>query len=88
MVELVDPAGTVVATASSSGSVDLGIFDFVASTAGEYTVRVSSGLGGRYYLIVTEDLAYETEPNNTEGDAIDITNHGGAFGFMLSLIHI
>ncbi|MEM7312485.1 MAG: S8 family serine peptidase [Planctomycetota bacterium] len=82
MVELVDPAGSVVATATPGRSVELGIFDFVASTAGEYTVRVSSGLGGRYYLIVTEDLAYETEPNNTESDAIDITNHGGAFGFM------
>ncbi len=83
MVELLDPSGSVVATASpTSSSYELGILGHTITQAGQYTVRVTSEFSGQYYLLVNESLAYSTEPDNTVGTARDLTNYSGALGSL------
>ena len=80
-VELLDPSGNVVATASeTSSSFELGILGYTVSQAGQHTVRVTAGLSGQYYLMVNESLAYATEPDNTIGTARSLSGYSAAIG--------
>ena len=79
-VELLDPTDSVVATGSSSGSFDLAIFDAPIDLAGVYTVRVTAGFTGDYYVVLTDDLAIDSEPNNTPATARDLNGMSGALG--------
>ncbi len=83
-LELLDPSGTVVATGTTgSSSYDQGILDFAVTTPGVHTVRVSANLSAKYYLVVTDGLAYDSEPNNVPSASLrNITTLDGAFGFL------
>jgi methionine-rich copper-binding protein CopC len=89
-VDLIAPDGsTILASATSSpggintDSPDLIIQDFVVNQAGVYRVRVRTDRAGDYSLLVTEDIAFETEPNNTlAGPARPLDIAGSALGFV------
>ncbi len=65
-LELLDTDGTtVLATGTADAdNYDLGIQDFVVPADGVYTVRVT-GQSGRYAIAVTDDLVFDTEPNDS-----------------------
>ncbi len=81
-VELLDPTNAVVATATSNGSFDLAIFDAPIDMAGVYTVRVSAGFAGDYYLVLTDHLAIDSEPNNSPAAARNLNGMSGVLGNM------
>jgi hypothetical protein len=70
LVQLLDPNGEIVATASSgpfgwaTENVDLAIGSYTTTMAGVHTVRVTSEQNTTYALAITEELAYDFEPNN------------------------
>ncbi len=83
-VELLDGSNTVVATASASAAnYQLGILDYVVATGGTHTVRVSTNITAQYAVQVSQDLVFDTEPNNTIGSSLrSLDNVGGAHGFI------
>ena len=88
-LELLDANGTVLAMGSSTyaGSpitnFDLGVLDYHVPSTGTYTVRVSSDLiDATYAVVVTEDLVYDTEPNDLPGTLRPLDGHSGALGYL------
>lgn len=86
-LELLDTDGTnVLATAGPQGdNYDLGMLDFTVPADGVYTLRLSSNTTGSYALVVTEDLTFDTEPNDDASSdplrSLDDTRAAlGAFG--------
>ncbi len=71
-LQLFDPNGAVVATAVANplavpvANYDLGILDHIVADIGNniYTLRISSAVSGQYALVVTDRLAFDSEPNN------------------------
>ena len=68
VLELLDPDGvSVLATAVNdplgepAGSFDLGILDFTVPGDGVYTLRVTSWTEGRYGLVVTDAMVFDSE---------------------------
>ena len=68
LLELLDTDGvTVLATAVNNplgepaGSFDLGILDFTVPSDGIYTLRVTSWVEGRYGLVVTDAMVFDSE---------------------------
>ena len=90
LVELVGPMGNVVATGTTSyngatvQTADQVIGDYVASDTGTHTVRISTTQTATYSLLVTEDLAFDFEPNGSIASARSLDNAHGAFGFLSS----
>ncbi len=66
---------------STSESFDLGILDFVVPADGVYTVRVS-GESGKYGIVVSNPLIFDTEPNEADGSLRSLGNADGALGFL------
>jgi hypothetical protein len=90
-LELLDPNGLVVATGSAqplgidATNYDLAILGFPLSSVGNniYTVRVSSSVTGTYGLVVTEAMAFDTEPNASVANPLrQLTNDVAALGFL------
>jgi FG-GAP-like repeat len=80
-LELQDPGGTVVRTATTGPTnVDLATSDFVAPVSGTYYVHFT-GVGRRdYNLVITTNAEFMHTPNNTFATAQDITGTAGALG--------
>lgn len=91
-LELLAPDGaTVLAVGSSSPgglpatNQDLAIHDFVVPADGVYTLRVKSTLSAEYVLVVTDGLAFDTEPNDSLQHALrSLSDVDGAIGFLRS----
>ncbi len=88
-LELLDANGTVLATGSSTyagspiANFDLGVLDYQVPSTGTYTVRVTSDLiDTTYAVVVTEDLVYDTEPNELPGTLRPLDGHSGALGYL------
>ena len=89
-VMLIGPDGsTVLATSSPSPlgvdalNYDQGLLDFTVPADGVYTVRVRSSTSGQYSLIVTDELAFDTENNNHGAVPLrDLGGFAGAVGFI------
>lgn len=76
-LELIGPDGaTVLATGQAAApdpdltSYDVGILSFVVPADGVYTLRVTSFIEAEYVLSVTENAAFDTEPNDAGTDAL------------------
>ena len=92
MLQLVAPDGTVAATAVVSPvqagttvtNYQLGILGFVVPTGGIYTLRLSSFVkDARYALVVTDQLRFDSEPNNTSSDPLrHLNNLPNAIGHL------
>ncbi|MCY2986275.1 MAG: M36 family metallopeptidase, partial [Planctomycetota bacterium] len=90
-LELVDPDGVVVATASQAplgvdaANYDLGIRGFSVADPGVYTLQVTSGKAGDYSLVLTDRLAFDSEPNDNTSDPLRSLNGvDGALGYLNS----
>ncbi len=88
-LEILDSAGNVLATGATTSAglaidnYDQGILDFQVPATGTYTVRVSSDLvTADYSLVVTEDLVYDTEPNQAIENLRSLDGTGGALGYL------
>jgi subtilisin family serine protease len=88
-IELLDPADTVVATASTAPlgislvNADQAITDYVVQTSGTHTVRITTSQTATYSVVVTEDLTFDLESNNSIAAAtrsLDATE--AALGFI------
>jgi uncharacterized delta-60 repeat protein len=90
--ELLDTNGTtVLATGvtdpvsggTNSTNYDLGILDFVVPADGVYTVRLTATATGDYTVVVSDDLAFDSEPNTTATDPLRLLNNTeNAFGYL------
>ncbi|MCA9238304.1 MAG: pre-peptidase C-terminal domain-containing protein, partial [Planctomycetales bacterium] len=97
LLELLDDAGNVLATASAdplgaganAENFDLGITNFVIPDAGSntFTLRLSSAIAGQYGLIVTEDLRFDVEPNQDAATPLrDLDQVADALGYLTTEI--
>ena len=88
-LEIIDTDGTTLlatATASPLGfgvsNFDLGILSFEVPDDGVYTLRVTSDVHGQYVLFVTEQSAFDTEPNDSHTEPLhSVDSLDGATGF-------
>lgn len=83
-IELLNAAGTVVATSTAAIEPARVIRDFKATTSGTYYVRVTGDAGVDYALQVSRGAAIDAEPNDAPGAAQSITPTGvvnGALGY-------
>jgi hypothetical protein len=89
-LELVDPNGIVVATASdqplgvSVTNYDRGILNHVVADIGDnlYTVRVASVEVGTYSVVVTDSLQFDTEPNSSASPLRSLDLTPAALGYL------
>jgi len=84
-LELLDTDGTTVLASGMdvSDNFDLGILDFIVPADGIYTVRVTSTEPGRYGIVVTDPLVFDTEPNDPNAAPLrSLDAHDGALGFL------
>ncbi len=67
VMNLVDESGTPVPalTRTTAANVNRAIASFVATTAGTYAARVGGPANIDYNLVVTRNLEFDIEPNNT-----------------------
>lgn len=82
-VQLRDPAGTTVLASGTAGATNVNeaISNFLVTSAGTYTVRVSGDSNVPYSLVVTKEAAFELENNNTLALAQDLSGTAGVLGF-------
>jgi len=86
--ELIAPdQSTVLASATPLGqaldNANLAILDYVISVAGTYELRVSSIVEGSYAILVTEDVQFDVESNDTTSDTLrSIGVDDEAFGWV------
>ena len=77
-LELLDDTGATQATGTldplgvDATNYDLGILGFVVPDIGTnvYTVRVTNNTPGDYSLVVVDAIAFESEPNDSDSDAL------------------
>jgi subtilisin family serine protease len=87
VLQLVDPGNVVLATGTTTpagiavSNYDQGIAGHLVTAGGVHQIRVSSGHGGQYAVVVTEDLVLETEPN-LSAPLRSLDGVGGAVGFF------
>jgi extracellular elastinolytic metalloproteinase len=80
-VVLEDAAGVVLATSAGGASnFEQGIANFVLATGGSYFLRVSGSVVATYNLLVTRNLAFDTESNNTAATAQPLGANRGILG--------
>ena len=80
-LELFDANGNLVALGTSGpAEYDQVIANMVVTATGTYYVEVQGTFGMMYNLVITRGLALDTEPNNTQAQAQDITATRGASG--------
>ena len=85
-IQLRDPAGTAVLATGTTGATNVNeaIRNFIAVSAGTYTVRVAGDSDIPYSLIVTKDAAFELEGNNALATAQDLTGNAGVLGAVVA----
>ena len=90
-LELLDDADQVVATGTASplgvpaGNYDVGILGLTVPDIGTnvYKIRVSSLTVGEYGVVLTDSVAFESEPNDSTTDNLrNLTGVGAALGFL------
>jgi hypothetical protein len=90
-VQLLDVDGvTVMQTATTTplgntvvSNYRQGILGFEIPADGQYTLRVSSDVFAEYQLLVTESLAYDTEPNDNQQLPLrSLDSISGSLGFV------
>jgi len=84
-LQLLGPDGVTVLATGGAGAAnyDLGIRGFLVSNAGVYTVRLTSATTqGDYVLIVTENLAFDTEGNDSIAAAQSLAGERGVLGYL------
>ncbi len=88
-LQLLDPAGTVVATGTAApGDVtptnfDVAITDYRLPESGVYTIRLVSAISGQYSLLIVDDAVFDTEPNDdSTGTLRRLDAVGGAIGYL------
>ncbi len=96
-LQLLDTDGfTVLATAAAdplavpADNYDLAILDFVVPADGIYTLRLMSTVGGRYGIVLTESLVFDSEPNSdlAGGDPLrSLNGAGAALGYLDGPLH-
>jgi protocatechuate 3,4-dioxygenase beta subunit len=80
-ITLVDGNGNVLATGvGGSTNVTSEIENFVAPSDGTYYVEITGTPGVQYSLTVTRSANFDTESNNTPGQAQSITGTNGVLG--------
>ena len=80
---------TVLATAvpnplgPAAENYDLAILDFTVPSDGIYTLSFASAIQAEYGIVVSTDLAFDTESNNSDTDNLrSLNNTAGAIGFL------
>ncbi|MDV6032055.1 MAG: hypothetical protein F9B45_18575 [Phycisphaera sp. RhM] len=84
-LELVDAAGTTIATGATAGSGNrLVISDFTVSSDGTYYLRVSGDITSTlgYSVVVTRNASFDTEPNNQISSAQSLDATGVVLGHV------
>ena len=66
---------------------DLAILDFVSPGDGVYTLRVTSSVAGRYGIIVTDRVMFESEPNAQIGGPLRTLASSAVGGIDAMLDH-
>jgi hypothetical protein len=91
-VDLLNPAGTVVASAvAGPTNLDKVISNFAVTTTGTYRARVTGNGIIQYNLLATRNAALDAELNDTYATAQDITGRHGVIGHVAagsSLFHL
>jgi ELWxxDGT repeat protein len=88
-LELLDAAGTVLATGTAASAPDAVIHNYAPASAGLYYARVVSALETPYGLVLLHNADFDTESNNTVAQAQDVSAVGnlqGSLGFGTTLI--
>ena len=81
-VELQDAAGTVLASGlPGATNVDRAIHNFVAPATGTYYAVITGNSGTQYSMVVTRNVDFDTEDNNTPDIAQDIDGTSGVLGY-------
>ena len=78
-IELRDTAGSLLKAGSTGVNVTSVVTDYAVSAAGRYYAHVT-GMGADYTLVVTRNLAFDLESNDTPAQAQDISATGAALG--------
>ncbi|MCA9193720.1 MAG: M36 family metallopeptidase [Planctomycetales bacterium] len=94
-LELLAPNGTVVATGSSTPvngvtskqvtNYRQGILNYIVPSDGIYRVRLTSNVFGEYALVVTDNTAFDSEPNDQPATLlplIQLDSKSGAVGYV------
>ncbi len=91
-IELIDTDGTsVLVTATdqplgvTAENYDQAVLGFAISSPGQYTIRVSSSATGSYGLVVTENIVFDSEPNDTGDPLRSLNDTFAAMGFLNSV---
>jgi hypothetical protein len=82
-LQLQDGSGTTLASGVSAGNLDQVINRFPL-TPGTYYARVTGTISTDYSLLVTRNVDFDTEPNDTMAHAQNITGTVGAVGYVVS----
>lgn len=78
---LVDSSGAVLTTGGAdAANVDKIISNFAATATGTYYVRVSGTQDTRYSLVLLRNAAFDTERNDSQAQAQDISDVQGVLG--------
>ena len=85
-MELYDAGSTLLATGTTAGNLDQVIRNFADTTSDglpdTYYVRITNGSVSEYSLVVTRDMDFDTEVNDSLATAQDITGIGSALGYL------
>ncbi|MBN2475222.1 MAG: beta-propeller fold lactonase family protein [Pirellulales bacterium] len=90
LLELIGPDGvSVLATAAvdplgtPAASYDLGVLGFLVPADGVYTLRLTSATLGEYGIVVTDRLAFESEPDGQPTDPLrSLGDVDAALGYL------
>ncbi|MDH4073686.1 MAG: PPC domain-containing protein, partial [Gammaproteobacteria bacterium] len=84
---LIGPDGTTrlaKGTENLARNVDEIINNFIATTSGTYYLKVTGDPGAEYNLVVTRGVDFDTERNDDQAQAQDITGTSGALGAIVA----
>ncbi|WP_253157615.1 pre-peptidase C-terminal domain-containing protein [Stieleria tagensis] len=85
VLELLDIDGSTVLASGSMGAenYDIGIAGFLVPADGVYTLRVASELSGRYGIVITDQLVFDTESNQPTNSSLrSLDAYQGGLGFL------
>lgn len=88
-LDLIAPSGLPVAATAvanplgpNADNFDLAILGFTITEAGDYSLELSSAVAGDYTILVTQSLAFDSEPNTSTDPLTGLDNADGALGFL------
>lgn len=82
VVSLLNPAGNPIASGVPSANLDQAISNIAVSSTGTYYLLVSGQATVSYDLLVTENAAFDTEPNSSLGTSQSLSSDSGALGYV------